>query len=282
MTVRYGNFSELVRFGLESDVEQIFNDNRQHKEFEKALIKYFKNMENISIRFYRQVLGLMLSDAYKLLNVKRLDKFIDSNELRILKYYEEFNNRTAVSYLELNKCELVDCFYDMNEFNSYDYFMKRSILKDSKKQIKYLCELSVFSIYDFLYYCQNYDLDIFKAIYLSDMNEGYPKDMVIDKIVSTINELYVFDKDNFKDVMIDLLSRFYLLYQNNLLKDNTCNDLMLCMNSSNIIDVLNYLNDDRNLSDVVQSYINFDGDIKALKVDDDDKILKKIKEIREI
>ena len=282
MVIRFGNFSELLRYGIENDVEKIFNEHKQHKAFEKALLKYFENMERVNIKFYRQILGLMMADAYKLLNVKRVDKIIEKDEIKLLNLYEEFDNKTAVSYLKLNKSELVDCFYDMNEFSSYDYFMKRSLLVDSKKYIKYLCELSCFSIYDFLYYCQNYDLDIFKAIYFSDMSEGYPKDMALSRIVDTINELYVFDKDNFKDVMIELLSKSYILYKNNLVNNKIYSKLVSYMNSNNIVDVLNYLNNDKNLADVVESYINFDGDIKKLQINNDDKILKKIKEIREI
>ena len=282
MTIRFGDISERLRDEIDNDIEILHFQNPKNSKFEKSIIRYFEKLERSDINLYNQVLGLLLADTYKLLNVKKIDKILTKNEKEKLEFYEEFNNDTAVSFLELNTNELITSVYNMSEFNSYDYFMKRSILADSKDKLGLLCKLSVFSIYDYLYYCQKYELETLKAIYNEDLNEGYSKNAIIGKLVNTINELATFDRENFKDIIIELLTNYYLLYQNNKIKKKHYNTLVPYMECNNAQDILNYLNDDRVKADILKSYINYDGDINLLEKNEEDKVFEKIKKIKEI
>ena len=282
MTIRFGDISERLRDEIDNDIEILHFQNPKNSKFEKSIIRYFEKLERSDINLYNQVLGLLLADTYKLLNVKKIDKILTKNEKEKLEFYEEFNNDTAVSFLELNTNELITSVYNMSEFNSYDYFMKRSILADSKDKLGLLCKLSVFSIYDYLYYCQKYELETLKAIYNEDLNEGYSKNAIISKLVNTINELATFDRENFKDIIIELLTNYYLLYQNNKIKKKHYNTLVPYMECNNAQDILNYLNDDRVKADILKSYINYDGDINLLEKNEEDKVFEKIKKIKEI
>lgn len=282
MTIRFGDISERLRDEIDNDIEILHFQNPKNSKFEKSIIRYFEKLERSDINLYNQVLGLLLADTYKLLNVKKIDKILTKNEKEKLEFYEEFNNDTAVSFLELNTNELITSVYNMSEFNSYDYFMKRSILADSKDKLGFLCKLSVFSIYDYLYYCQKYELETLKAIYNEDLNEGYSKNAIISKLVNIINELATFDRENFKDIIIELLTNYYLLYQNNKIKKKHYNTLVPYMKCNNAQDILNYLNDDRVKADILKSYINYDGDINLLEKNEEDKVFEKIKKIKEI
>lgn len=282
MVVRFGNLSERLRDRIDSDIEILSLKNPQKKKFEKTFMNYFRKLEMEDRKTYNQILGLLVADTYKLLNVKKIDGLLTKEEIGTIEFYENFNNSTAVAYLEMHPNELLGAFYHMSEFNTFDYFMKRSVLVDSKDKAKFLCKLSLFSIYDYLYYCQKYELETLKAIYNEDVSEGYSKKMVIGKLVNTINELFTFDRENYKDIMIDLLTKYYLLDKNNLVKKNHYNTLVPYMECNDTQAILNYLTDDKIMFDVLKTYIDFDGDFSSLKVNNDDMTIQKIKKLKEI
>ena len=124
MIVRYGNYSEKVRDKLDTDMEILHFQYHTKSKLKRAILNYFESIKEQDINCYCNILGMVLSDTYKLLNIKNKDGLATLEDKNLLEYYEGFNNKTAVSYFNINPEELILSCYNMSEFNSYDYFMK--------------------------------------------------------------------------------------------------------------------------------------------------------------
>lgn len=281
MLIRYGDVSEQIRDYLVSDIEVLQFENPKKLDFERQFIKYFKKMEAYNEEMYKQILGLMLADGYKLLNAKRQDGFATKEEIKILEKYEQFDNEQAVLFLKINPAALFINFYSMSEFNDYDYFMKRSLLVDCRSKIDYLKKLSVYTVYDYLFYCQKYGVETLKTIFDDDMQEGYSEESSMLSLLNTINDLYVFDRKNYKELMSDLVTRYYLMGKNEIIKED-CSKYISYIEGHNPKDILDSLNDDDVMRNVLIENFHYNGDINTLKINSDEKVLKKIKKIEEI
>ena len=273
MVVRYGDFSEKIREYLQDDISIMHTKYYNSSVLRKEIIKYFDKMEKYNEHLYRNILGLLVADTYKVLKVENKN---DGSGREELEFMESFTPNLLVSYVRVNPDALLSSIYYLGEFDSYDYFTKRTILNDMKDKRRFLYDLSIFSVYDYLYYCQRYEMGTLRAIYDADLDEGIPEEYCLDRIVETIDYLYMYDKENYKEVMIDLLTKYYMIAKKSNIDDNK-----LDLDHNDILEVLKLLNNDQNLSDVLKVYVNFDGDINSLQLDNN-KILKKINEIKEI
>ena len=281
MVIRFGDVSEYLRDCIVSDIEFLQSQNPKKIDFERKFIKYFKEIESYNEWLYKQILGLFMADTYKILNVKRVDGFLTKEEMAAMDRYEGFDNEQAVLYLKINPNALITSFYNMSEFNDYDYFMKRSVLVDCIDKAEYLKNLSLYSVYDYLFYCQKYEVETLKAFYDDDMKDGYSEESSMLSLLNRINDLYVFDQKNYKELIVDLITRYYLMGKNKII-NNDCLNFISYIEGHNPKDILKSLNDDDLMRNILIENFHYDGDINSLKINSDEKVLNKIKKIKEI
>ena len=282
MKIWYSNLSEQYRNLIDSKSELLWNDNPSEKEFEKAIWRYFKDIRNSDEVLYLQLMGMVIADDYKMLYKELVESFLTSEQMEQLDFYRNADSMEIIDYYESEPDLLPMAIGSLSDFNCYDFFDKRRILKLCNGERDKLHELSPYCALDYLYYCKPYDIEEYKNMFLDLRQDGYSQKKSIDTLTDTTQQLLMCDTENYVELVSDMLYKFYLLRKNNYFKKDKYN-LIPYLEQEEERDILNYIKDSKIIEDVIRKSICYDVNSDKLKINKcDEKAIQKIKSIKEI
>ena len=290
--VRFSNVIEDIRTMVISNIEYIIDNCQTGVQINRAILYYFYMMRNNNYKLYKNVIGLIASDHYKMINdLRKFDIDLEEDYL-YLDLYESISNQDELIYIiEEDPAMILEIITYMNEFNSLDYFEKRESYLNCKDNLNVLFKLSPYSILDYLYYCQKYDFNILKAIYKEQVEIFNSKDDAINSLITTMEELFMTDLENYKELVVELLSNYYMVGKNqlrcnqNIVKREYLVKNIRLIENGDIVDILNRLNehDYKFLIEVLRRNLNgYNENIHFNDNDLEKKTLKKIYDIKKI
>lgn len=294
MTIRFGDMIEQIRNNIINHIEYITNNCMIDEQNNKAILYYFYKMRSYNYDLYKNIIGLLASDHYKIINYLQLSNQGVKEDDTYITLYESLSSQDElVTLIEEEPFIILEIINYINEFSSYDYFEKRQIYLKCKDKLDVLINLSPYSALDYLYYCQKYDINILKIIYKEQL-EIYDNDknIAINNLIATLEELFNIDVDNYKELMSDLLRQYYIIGKKQLnsskkvvKKDYLSKNIRLIENID-IIDIFNRLlsKDCKLLIEVLRRNLNNkDEDIYSYQSSElEQKTLRKIKDIKKI
>lgn len=290
--VRFSNVTEDIRTMIISHIEYIVDNCQTGDQINRAILYYFYMMRNNNYKLYKNIIGLIASDHYKMINDLRKYEIDLREDYPYLNLYENISNQDELIYIiEEEPSIILEIITYMNEFNSLDYFEKRESYLNCKDNLNVLFKLSSYSILDYLYYCQKYDFDILNIIYKEQVEILDSKDEAINSLITTMEELFMTDLDNYKDLVVELLSNYYMIGKKQLQRKNKIvkRDYLMknirLIENGDIVDILNRLraNDYKFLIEVLRRNLNgYNENIQFNDNDLEKKTLKKIYDIKKI
>lgn len=283
MVIRFSDISEQYRNIIDSKSELFWTSNQNEKRYEKALWRYFKDIKDDNEKLYNQLMGLVISDDYKMLYNNLVESCLLNDHMQILELYRTLEIEEIINYYENEEPELlVMAVGNLSEFNCNDYFGKREILIKCNQERKKLYELSPFCVLDYLYYCNIYDIETLKSIFLDLKDEGYSRKKSLESLADTVNQLFFCDTQNYLSLTSDMLYKYYILRKNNYFDSDKYN-IMSYLEQEEEKDILNYIKDSKVIEDIIIKSICYDVNSNKIKIDQrDEKTIQKIKSIKEI
>lgn len=298
MTIRFGDIIEQLRMRVIKDIEYILDNSQTSVQCNRAILHYFYALRSSNYQLYKNIVGLMASDHYKIINELKRAKSIGKEDFPYMKLYETvLNQDELICVIEKEPTILLEILYCMKEFNDSNYFENRYSYLLCKDKLDILRKLSPYSVLDYLYYCQKYDMNTLKIIY-DEQVETYDdndttinaKDAAIETLISTLEILFETDIDNYRDLMSELLANYYMIGKKQMQsnkkiveRDYLAENLQLIENND-IIDVLNRLKqkDCKFLIEVLRRNINNYDENASINTDNEreQKTLKKINDIK--
>lgn len=291
MIVRFANVTEKFRYSMNEVIEYINDNTNTVSELNDCLIKCLMHIKNNNYELYTELIGLLASDHYKQLIDKKFYSMLTENDEEKLQLYEELYDQDAlIDLYDNNENLLVEALLEMYNFNFCDYFYKRQVMLRFKDDFSVLRRFSNLNVYDYLYYCQKYNIEILESIYKDSTQNGLSKNESINLLVDTLDELGMVDIQNY----VDLVSELLLLYYNiskyeldnykhidklNILKKN-----ILRLEKAHGRDLIQKFNDNKFVSEVLHRIINFNfNDVEFTNNDEVYKhTIKKLESIKRI
>lgn len=290
--VRFSNVTEDIRTMVIGNIEYIVDNCQTSAQINRAILYYFYMMRNNNYKLYKNIIGLIASDHYKMINDLRKFEIDLKEDYPYLSLYENISNQEKlICIIEEEPSIILEIITYMNEFNSLDYFEKRESYLNCKDNINVLFKLSPYSVLDYLYYFQKYDFNILKTIYKEQVEIFNSKDDAINSLITTMEELFMTDLENYKDLVVELLSDYYMVGKNelqcnkNIVKREYLVKNIRLIENGDIVDILNRLrtNDYKFLIEVLRRNLNgYNENIQFNDNDLEKKTLKKIYDIKRI
>ncbi|MCM1370450.1 MAG: hypothetical protein NC181_00970 [Clostridium sp.] len=294
MVIKFFNLVDQFRNKLINDIEFIYN-NFSKSKVDYYISDYFNNIKNQNYFIYTQLVGLLISDNYKILYDKKNFDELDLLDTELFEFFEEIkDNVEIILFIEENPEILGEIINNAIDYNSQDYFTKRKILNSCKNNIEKLKNFSILNIYDYLYYCQKYTPELLKQIFDNALNEGIEKEIIELDLQCTLEELLQFDIDNYYELISELLVGYYIIgkYKINFNKEKL-KSLIKTINFLeqsdiiNIMDKISYCNDNINnnfIKEILNGFVEFDSNEIIFQCSDEiyKNTLDKLKSITKI
>ena len=280
MVVRFDDFTEKLRCNVEKHIEYIHNNSKNSEEMDEKIIMYFMNLKQKDYSYYSQLVGLLLSDHYKQLYDKKVLFMLTENEQEKLNLYDElYDNESIMALIEDSPEILIELVYQMSEFNSLDYFVKRKMLFNCKDNLDLLKRFSSFNVFDYLYYCQKYSIEILQSIFDDYIKEGFSNEECIQVLLSTTNELGISDSENYAEIISELFVLYYKIKKNNL---NIEDDLINILENKTALELLFLSNDDVYMHNVFDCVMNYNKDKLKFNSKDHQETINKLESIKRL
>lgn len=216
MLMRFTDIINQLRAQFIDNIEYIMDNCQTSVQCNRAILHYFYALRSSNYQLYKNIVGLMASDHYKIINELKRAKSIGKEDFPYMELYETISNQDElICVIEKEPIILLEILYCMKEFNDSDYFENRYSYLLCKYKLDVLKKLSPYSTLDYLYYCQDYDINALKYIY-DEQLEIYDKEDVIHILVSTINRLFESDLECYKNLISELLANYYIIGKNQL------------------------------------------------------------------
>jgi len=291
MVVRFSDVNGKFRSYITELVEYVDDKTITVSELNNALIVCLNQLKNNNYDLYTELVGLMASDHYKQLIDKKYYSMLTEDDKEKLQIYEDlYDQAAAVDLYENNEYLLIEALLEMYTFNTSDYFYKRQLLLRFKDNFSELSKFSNLNIYDYLYYCQKYNVEILKNIYDGFIENGLTKTDGINNLISTINELGMTDIQNYVEIISELLILYYNISTYELANDKHIDKLnilkknIMRIEKAQARELLYKFNDDKFASEILHRIINFKSRDVDLKQSSDvyDHTVKKLESIKRI
>lgn len=289
MFIRFGDYTEQIRNYLDNIVDDMCSGLCAEKQ-DEIIDDYFNDLKEKNYTFYQYLIGMLFTDHYKLLRISEKYDDLDEDDEIFLKLYNDFYSLDDIlNYVEEYPNALASFLYNMSEFNSYNYFEKREAWLSCKDELDFLKKFSPLNIFDYLYYCQKYNIAMLKSIY--DDYTKIDKSLVgsFETIKSTLNELGLIDEDNYFELASDLLTLYYAITKDEF---ETVNDnkrrsklspIIKKIEDGNYSEILSYMDNDKFLDEILMQVFTNENRELSQDFDDDDtynETLKKLKSIK--
>lgn len=293
MIIKFIDLVEEIRSNISNDMEYIFNNSLTSEHMNRAVLYYFYMLSKSNYGFYKNVVGLIASDHYKILKNSNYNDELNDEAFYFINLYESISSQDElISIIEEEPFVLLELLHWTSEFNNCDYFEKRKYYLNCKDKLDVLIKLSSFSTLDFLYHCQKYDMNTIKSIYKEQLNMYNDKDEAINTLIFNLEELFRSDINNYKELVADLLDNYYLIGKRQLSSDKKITKRrylsknIKLIENEDIVDILNKLRDKdcKFFIEILRRILN--NDDEQLNINDNDslqqKTLRKIKDIKQI
>lgn len=298
MEIIFSNYIEEVRGKLEDVMGKICTMSSTNERLNLGIIKYFENLREKDYDTYTQLIGLAISDHYKLLYYKEQNSILDEEDKQNLKLYSELNdNEDLVKLVEDEPIFILNAINGLMDFDALSYFNKHATLVVCEPIMKQLIKFSSLNIYDFLYYNPKpYNIGTFKMIYEDCLNDNDTKEEAIESLICTLDEIYVEsdDKSEYFGIISDLLATYYIIgkyeltLKEKIAKKATLEKTIRFLESSEISEIIKQLYEsdfgqkNKFLIEVFKRYINFkDSNFTYIGDENYQKTLIKLRNIKE-
>lgn len=288
MIVRFDNFTEMLRISIDNDIDMLhtkYND----EELDEMIIRYFKNMKKRNFNRYSQIVGLMACDQYKNFLIQQKESNLEDYQIERINVYEElYSHDDVLKFIEDDPNNYISLCYEMSEFNNLDYFLKRSVLLGCKYNIETLNKLSFLNVLDYGYYCQKYTVDMFKYLYDEEIKKNFNTNDTILSLNETLENLFLFDIQNYKELIADLLVKYYVLVKSLLRERFDISGYSLyilsILEKCDDIDILNNVSKETMACEILEKCLesNKNFSIDGFQDENSQKTIKKILAIKEI
>lgn len=293
MTIRFIDLVEEIRSCVNSDMEYIFNNSLTSEHMNRTFLYYFYMLKKTNYQLYKNIVGLIASDHYKVLKDLSCSGEITNEDFYYIDLYENLLDQDElISIIEEEPAIMLELIYCANEFNDCDYFEKRKYYLNCKDKLDVLIKLSPFGLFDYLYYCQKYDISMLREIYNEQLAMYNDKDEAINTLIFNLEELFRMDIDNYKELVADLLDNYYLIGKKQLNSDKKITRRRYLSKNIKLIeneDIFNILNKlrDKNCKfyvELLRRILNNGDEILTVSENDSlqQKTLRKINDIKQI
>lgn len=288
MIVRFDNFTEMLRVSIENDIDMLHIRYKGEK-LDEMIIRYFKDMKKRNFDRYSQVVGLMACDQYKNFLIQQKESNLEDYQIERINSYEElYSHDDVLKFIEDDPNNYISLCYEMSDFNNLDYFLKRHMLLECKDNVATLNKLSLLNVLDYGYYCQKYTVDMFKYLYDEKINKNFNINDTILSLNETLKNLFSSDIQNYKELIADLLVKYYVLVKSLLkvrINPSSYSLYILSMlEACNDIDILNNVSKENMACEILEKCLNSDKNfsIDSFQDENSQKTIKKILAIKEI
>lgn len=257
MFIRFEDYTEQIRNYFDNIVNNMCRGLCTEKQ-DEIIDSYFNRLKEKNYTFYQYLIGMMFTDHYKLLRLsEKYDDFDEDDEIFLDLYNGFYSLDDVLNYVEEYPDALASFLYNMSEFNGYDYFEKREAWLSCKDELEFLNKISPLNIFDYLYYCQKYNIDMLKSIYDDYTSKNKLLIGSFETIKSTLNKLSVVDEDNYYEITSDLLTLYYVIIKDefeNVDDDNRRSKLspmIKKIEDGNYNEILSYMDNGKFLDEVL-------------------------------
>jgi len=169
-------------------------------------------LKTIKPKYYRLFVSVMFADYYKLLYCSSIQKNKCSKDLERLDFFDEIEDLDdLLDKIDDDKRILYEILLQQFTYHDYHYCDKKKIININNPRNKYLLRICPTHILDLIEMSKNYnaeDLLIFYRDYLEKYGANdYLK--AIESILVTMDVLYRYDRENYKDVLSDMIVVYY-------------------------------------------------------------------------
>lgn len=287
MEVVIKNLADIIREKIVHVTSLIDDKYISSKEADCKIYEYFNALRKRNNVYYKNVVGLLASDHYKILLTSLDYRALDEEDKSYLDLYEEISDISSI--IEDNP-EMLDILISKSyEFLSYDYFSKREILFRCMDKSSKLNELSCFNKYDYMYYCCKYNVGTIKEVYNACKINGIDKNTIIKLFIKELNKLYLSDSDNYFEFISEIFIMYYkigvyeLKHDKMIPKPSRINKAIKLLKKQDIDTIIHKTSDDCFMEEVFLRIINFNNryiDNDYLN-DEDMSVVKKLSKIKE-
>lgn len=297
--IRCSNYIEEVRRKLEEAIEKIDAMSNTAAGYHLGIIKYFECLREEDYDAYTQLIGLAISDHYKLLYCKKQKSILNEEDRQNLELYSElYDNEDIINLIEDEQIFILNAINGLLDFDAMDYFNKRETLIECKPIMGQLVRFSSLNIYDLLYYNPKpYNIGTFKMIYEDCLNDNDTKEEAIESLICTLDEIYIASdgQREYFEIISELLTTYYIIgkyeltLKGNVAKKATLEKTIRFLESSDTLEIVErlYQSDfgqtNKFLVEVFKRYINFqDKELTYYQIDKrHQKTLNKLWNIKE-
>ena len=183
-------------------------------EYEESMYinKIIDNFKERKPKYYRLLVSVMFADYYKLLYYRSRKQNICPTELEKLEFFDELDDLDdLLEKIEEDRSILDEITSQHFNYKEYDYFDKKKIISLNNSRNKYLLRICPTHILDLIEMAQNYSAEDLLCFY-QDYLERFGADGYFDaikSILTTMDVLYRYDIENYKDVLIDMIGVYY-------------------------------------------------------------------------
>lgn len=297
--IRCSNYIEEVRRKLEEVIAKIDAMSNTDTGYNLGIIKYFEFLREEDYDAYTQLIGLAISDHYKLLYYKEQTSILNEEDRQNLELYSGlYDNEDIINLIEGDPIFILNAINGLIDFDIMDYFNKRETLMECEPIMKQLVRFSSLNIYDLLYYNPKpYNIGTFKMIYEDCLNDNDTKEEAIESLICTLDEIYIASdgKNEYFEIVSELLTTYYIIgkyeltLKVNVAKKATLEKTIKFLESSDTLEIIGRLYEsdfgqkNKFLVEVFKRYINFkDKELVHNQIDKCyQKTLKKLWNIKE-
>lgn len=212
------------KYGLDEYVDT--SDNGKEEEYEKYeedLFCYFDSLKQNNYKHYQLIISILYHD-YVLSIQDKNDPMRDILDEEYQRAREKVNDVESLEeYLDDNEQFYSDMVEGFLEFHQCDYFEKRERFLETKELDKYLTKVFPLHILDKLYYVITLTEEDLMSYFVEDGMSA------IGIIISALQNLYHFDKNNFDKLIKPLIYKYYknFNYKRELNESDEDNDQLL-------------------------------------------------------
>lgn len=183
-------------------------------EYDEALhlCEVIDNMKEKKPKYYRLFVSVMFSDYYKLLyccNVQEISYYMDTDRLEFFDELTDLDD--LLQKIEDDRSLLDEIVLQIFTYNDYDYYGKKEIMKLIEPRNKYLFKMCPTHVLDLIEMAKTYSAEELLYFY-QDYLERYGVSAylsAIESILATMSALYENDIENYKEVLVDMISVYY-------------------------------------------------------------------------
>ncbi len=183
-------------------------------EYDQGTLMYevIENMKKTKPKYYRLFVSIMFADYYKLLYFHSVRQESTDEDLDKLEFFDEIEDLdNLLDKIDDDASVLDEIVSEGFLYNYYDYYEKREIMNSLNPKNKYLFKICPTHLLDLIEMAKTYSADDLLCFYQDYINKNgvHSYFSAVESILVTMEALYKYDKENYKEVLINMISVYY-------------------------------------------------------------------------